>query len=233
MRRALVLGASSAIGQAVCSRYLDAGFEVVAHFAHKPAALAQMATAGGSITPVQCDLTDLDAAAALGKAHTDVDALVFLAALATPTHLDSLDRSLLLQSINVGALSNYVIMGAIAPRMAERGWGRIVVGSSVGVAFGGGTDSFAYALANHSSEFLPKATRAWASRGVLTNVVRIGVTETQIHAAFPDRDLVARAELIPVKRLATIDEVADFIFWHGSAANTFVTGQITAISGGE
>lgn len=232
-RKVLVLGASSTIGQAVCHRYLDAGYAVVAHFAHSPEPLEAMARAGAAVTPTRCDLTDLDQAAALGEANTDVDALVCLAALATPTSLDSLDLPLLLETLKVGALSNYVLMGAIGPRMSERGWGRIVIGSSIGVAFGGGIDSFAYALANHTSEFLPRAAREWSATGVLTNVVRIGVTDTALHSAFPGRDINARAALIPMRRPATVDEVADFVFWHGSEANTFVTGQVTAISGGE
>ena len=117
--------------------------------------------------------------------------------------------------------------------MAQRQWGRIVIGSSIGVKFGGGADSFAYALANHASEFLPRSVRDWTASNVLTNVVRIGVTDTPLHEAFPDRDFQQRVELIPLKRAATTAEIADFITWYGSEQNTYVSGQTVAISGGE
>jgi NAD(P)-dependent dehydrogenase (short-subunit alcohol dehydrogenase family) len=42
-----------------------------------------------------------------------------------------------------------------------------------------------------------------------------------------------RAQLIPIGRPASPSEIADFIYWHGSEENTYVTGQVTAISGGE
>lgn len=182
---------------------------------------------------VQCDLADLNAVSELAQAHTDCDVAVFLASLAEPSHLENIDVSQLERTLAVGALSNYVLMGSIGPAMAQRGWGRIVIGSSIGVKFGGGADSFAYALANHASEFLSRSVRDWAANNVLTNVVRIGVTDTPLHEAFPDRDFQQRVELIPLKRTATTAEISDFITWYGSEQNTYVSGQTVAISGGE
>ena len=182
---------------------------------------------------VQCDLADLNAVSELAQAHTDCDVAVFLASLAEPSRLENIDVSQLERTLAVGALSNYILMGAIGPAMAQRQWGRIVIGSSIGVKFGGGADSFAYALANHASEFLPRSVRDWTANNVLTNVVRIGVTDTPLHEAFPDRDFQQRVDLIPLKRAATTAEIADFITWYGSEQNTFVSGQTVAISGGE
>lgn len=234
-RKVLVLGASSTIGAAVCARYAEAGYRVLAHFHRNGQSVGRLSTAHQGIEPVSCDLADLHAVESL--AATDevraCDALVCLAADAGPTTIESLDIEALIRTMNVGALANYVLIGALGPSMAERGYGRIVIGSSIGVKFGGGTDSFAYALANHTSEFIPRAATQWASRGVLTNVVRIGVTDTPIHGAFPGRDMAERTRLIPIQRLATPTEVASFIVDLGSDRNTYVTGQVMAISGGE
>jgi 3-oxoacyl-[acyl-carrier protein] reductase len=220
---------------AVCQRFLDAEYRVTGHFHLNPSTFASLGCAPGSFESVQLDLADLDAVSAVARTPqvTEADVVVFLAALATPTTLTGIDPTALTAAMNVGALSNYVIMGAAGPGMASRGWGRIVIGSSIGVKFGGGTDSFNYALANHASEFIPRAARDWAASGVLTNVVRIGVTATKAHDAFPSRDLARRAELIPMKRAATTAEIADYLFWIGSESNTYLTGQVNAISGGE
>ena len=64
-------------------------------------------------------------------------------------------------------------------------------------------------------------------------MVRIGVTAIKAHDSFPGRDLGRRAELIPMKRAATTAEIADYPFWIGSESNTYLTGQVNAISGGE
>ena len=235
VKRALVLGASSDIGVAVCQKFLDAEYRVTGHFHGNPSAFESLTSSSGTFDTVRLDLADLDevSEAANSPDVTDADVVIFLAALASPTTLEAIDPAELVRAMNFGALANYLIMGAAGPAMASRGWGRIVIGSSIGVKFGGGTDSFNYALANHASEFIPRSARDWAASGVLTNVVRIGMTDTKAHDVFLGRDLAKRAALVPVKRAASTAEIADYLFWFGSDANTYVTGQVTAISGGE
>jgi 3-oxoacyl-[acyl-carrier protein] reductase len=185
---------------------------------------------------LELDLRDLDSVERHVRAsgHLDqVDALVCLAAQVAPSSLTTVTARQLTEAMNVGALSNYLFMGRVGPAMVSRGWGRIVIASSIGVRFGGGEDSVAYALSRHSAEFLPRATRAWAADNVLTNVIRIGVTDTDAHSAFPGRSIEQRVALIPARRAAHPNEIADYLFWHGSEQNTFVTGQVLAISGGE
>ncbi len=232
-RKALITGASSAIGLELCRRYLSAGHSVVAQYFENQSALASEFASESRLVPVQCDLADLPSVSRLGKAHTDCDIAVFLASIATPSTLENIDLPQFERALAVGALSNYVLLGEIGSAMARRQWGRIVIGSSIGVKFGGGEDSFAYALANHASEFIPRSARDWSESNVLTNVVRIGVTDTPVHDAFPGRDFQQRVDLIPVKRAATAAEIANFISWYGSEKNTYVSGQTLAISGGE
>lgn len=124
-------------------------------------------------------------------------------------------------------------MGAIGPDMAQHQWGQMVISISTVIKFGGGADSFAYALLNHRGEFLPRDVRDWTGRYELTNVVGVRITDTPLHDAFPDRDLQQSIELIPVKGAATKAEIADFITWHESQQNTYVSGQAIAISGCE
>jgi len=39
--------------------------------------------------------------------------------------------------------------------------------------------------------------------------------------------------MIPMKRMATTQEIAKFVYWLGSNENTYITGQVLSISGGE
>jgi len=234
-RRVLVLGASSDIGLATTQKYLDEGFRVTGHFHRNPEVLRSLSLSYPGLDLIELDLSDLSSvrSAAQNPAVTGCDALVCLATLAAPMSFESIDIDLLTQTINVGALANYILLSALGPAMAKRGWGRIVIGSSIGVKFGGGVDSFAYALANHACEFIPRLARDWAASNVLTNVVRIGVTDTKGHSTFSNRNLAERELLIPIQRAADRREIADYLFWLGSEQNTYVTGQVTAISGGE
>lgn len=234
-RKVLILGASSDIGLAVTLKYLDAGFRVTGHFYRNPEALRSLSLSHSGLDLLELDLSDLRSVKLVAQDPTiiDYDALVCLAAFAAPMSLESIDIDLLTKTMNVGALANYIFLSTLGPAMAKRGWGRIVIGSSIGVRFGGGVDSFAYALANHACEFIPRLARDWAASNVLTNVVRIGVTDTKGHSAFSNRNLAERELLIPIRRAADRHEIADYLFWLGSEQNTYVTGQVTAISGGE
>ena len=124
-------------------------------------------------------------------------------------------------------------MQAIGPVMAEREFGRIVHGSSIGVKFGGGENSFAYSLSKHAQEFIPQECRKWASKNVFVNIARIGATDTRIHAKINQKDLAARAKMIPTGRLATPPEIAEALYWLGSENNQFTTGETISIAGGE
>lgn len=232
-RRVLITGASSEIGLKVCRRYLAEGHHVTAHFFDHAHGLRQLASEETNLELVWCDLSDLSSVFDFAQSHIGVDIVVFLAAQAIPQSLEGIDVTALESTLAVGALSNFIILGAIGPAMAKRYWGRFVIGSSIGVKFGGGSESFAYALTKHTSEFLPRSVRDWASRNVLTNIIRIGVTDTKLHAAFPGKNLRDRVSLIPMQRAASTQEIADSIWWFGSENNSYISGQTLEIAGGE
>ena len=68
---------------------------------------------------------------------------------------------------------------------------------------------------------------------MLVNVARVGVTETNSKIAIGEEQIKERAALIPMKRLAQPEEIAKSIYWLASDKNTYITGQIIPISGGE
>ena len=109
----------------------------------------------------------------------------------------------------------------------------MVIGSSIGVKFGGGDDSYCYSLSKIAGELIPKVAKNWSAFDVLVNVARIGVTDTEALRAIGDSGVMARSKLIPMKRLAQPEEMASTIYWFASEQNTYVTGQVIPISGGE
>ena len=119
-RKALITGASSAIGLELCRRYLSAGHSVVAQYFENQSVLASEFASETRLVPVQCDLADLPSVSRLGNAHTDCDIAVFLASIATPSTLESIDLPQFERTLAVGALSNYVLLGEIGSAMARR-----------------------------------------------------------------------------------------------------------------
>lgn len=235
MRTAFVSGASSDIGLAVCRRYLDAGWRVIAH--HRTPRPELEALVGPALETWRADLSDttgLEAALAADPGFfARADAFINLAADIRPASFDAASAADLLVALATNTIPGLLLMRAMGPAMAERGFGRIVHASSIGVKYGGGRDSLAYSLSKHAQEFIPGACRAWAARNVFVNIVRVGVTDTRFHTRMPGKDMAARAAMIPARRLATPDEIADALTWLGSDRNGFTTGETIAVAGGE
>ena len=88
-------------------------------------------------------------------------------------------------------------------------------------------------MSKHASEFLPNSYREWSKDNVLINTIRIGVTNTDPIKALGEKTNKYRASLIPMKRFAEPVEVANEIYHLGSLDNTFITGQVLVVAGGE
>ncbi|CAK0780091.1 SDR family oxidoreductase [Azospirillaceae bacterium] len=238
MKTAFVAGASSDIGLAVCRRYVDAGWRIVAHYrAMRPEFECFLSENSHAVVSWRCDFSDLGALESALRDDpsffTRADALIVLAACMPKTDFLSVTAQDIAATFAVNVIPGLLLMKTIGPAMVERGFGRIVHGSSIGVKFGGGKDSFCYSLSKHAQEFIPNAARKWAALNVLVNVARIGVTDTRAHAHFPQKNLDDRVQLIPAKRMATREEVAEALYWLGSEKNGYISGQTLPISGGE
>ena len=83
------------------------------------------------------------------------------------------------------------------------------------------------------NEFIPRNYKEWAKNNLLINVLRIGVTNTKIHRKINKKNLKKRISLIPQNRMAETSEIAELICFLLSNKNTYITGQVINISGGE
>ena len=72
-----------------------------------------------------------------------------------------------------------------------------------------------------------------ASEGIRVNAVAPGIIDTQIHASGGQPDRVqASAEMIPLKRAGSADEVAHAVMWLLSDKSSYVTGACIDVAGG-
>jgi NAD(P)-dependent dehydrogenase (short-subunit alcohol dehydrogenase family) len=238
MRTVLITGVSSDIGLAAARRYLAAGWRVIGHYrSMRPELAALMTESQDRFEGWQADFADTVALEAKLAAEPEffirADALVNLAAALPAKRFEEASAADILSTLAVNLVPGLLLMRLMGPAMVERGFGRILHASSIGVKFGGGGDSFCYSLSKHAQEFIPSAARKWAAAGVLVNVLRIGVTDTRSHEHIPGKNMTERTALIPAKRMATPDEIAGSIFWLASEDNGFTTAQVIAASGGE
>jgi NAD(P)-dependent dehydrogenase (short-subunit alcohol dehydrogenase family) len=118
--------------------------------------------------------------------------------------------------------------------MLPQGSGSIV---NVSSAYGsvGAAGASVYVASKHAVEGMTKsAALEVAGTGVRVNVVAPGTTDTGMLSRFTqsDENKTALVSTVPVKRLATPEEIANVIVFVGSAKASYMTGSSIAVDGG-
>jgi 3-oxoacyl-[acyl-carrier protein] reductase len=238
MRRALVTGGASPIGEAICRALAADGLWVCIHVHRNreraDALVAAIAEAGGQAEVTAFDITDTAAAAAaLAGLLSDggpFQVLVHNAGLHDDVPLAGMTEPQWKRVIDVSLNGFYAVTAPLLLPMIATRWGRVIAISSV-AALMGNRGQVAYAAAKAG---LHGAVRALslecASRGITVNAVAPGLIETPATAAQFDR--AAIAALVPMKRAGRPAEVADLVAYLASDRAAYISGQIISINGG-
>ena len=240
-RVAVVTGGSSGIGRAIASALAHAGARVVL-IARKDGPLEEtvreLRAAGRSAVAVSVDVGDRaaleEAAQAAAGEFGEPDILVNAAGVNLRSPMDSLTLDDWDQTLAVNLTAPFVLGQRFGPKMASRGWGRIInIASQQAVrAF---ASSGAYGASKGGLVSLTRSqSEAWASRGVCCNAVAPGFVITPLTAAAAsDPELVAalagRTMAGRNGLAADFEGVAVFL---ASKASDYVTGQLIFVDGG-
>jgi NAD(P)-dependent dehydrogenase (short-subunit alcohol dehydrogenase family) len=119
--------------------------------------------------------------------------------------------------------------------MLPQGSGSIVnISSTYGSV--GAAGASVYVASKHAVEGLTKsAALEVAGTGVRVNVIAVGTTDTGMLTRFTntDENKAALVSTVPLKRLATPEEIARVIAFVGSANASYMTGSSIAVDGGK
>lgn len=122
---------------------------------------------------------------------------------------------------------------AVAPAMRERRFGRLVhISSSIATDGMAGGEYYGAAKAALHGFSRSVAFNLGRDGDILSNVVMPGLTRTETNTHIVDAAGSSYAALSPLGRLLDAAEVANAVVYLGSAANTGVTGQVVAVTGG-
>ncbi len=114
--------------------------------------------------------------------------------------------------------------------MIRTRWGRVINISSV-TSLTGNRGQVNYAAAKGALNAATKAlSLEVASRGITVNAVAPGIIATGMSE--PMFDAAAIANLVPMKRAGSAEEVASLVGFLASAEAGYITGQIISINGG-
>lgn len=251
-RRALVTGASGALGSAIATRLAREGAHVLLHGHSRPEALQTLAEAiragGGNAEPVLFDLGSEDAVRAACErmlAGGPVQIIVNNAGTHDDAVFPGMKPAQWHGVIDVSLNGFFRVTQPLVLPMLRTRWGRILNISSV-AALTGNRGQVNYAAAKGA---LNSATKALAlelaSRGVTVNAIAPGIIESPMATGVTGStsttsttgragpfDAEAIKRIVPAQRAGTPDEVAALAAFLAGPEAGYITGQVISINGG-
>ena len=236
-RRALVTGASGAIGRAIAERLARDGAHVIVHANRRieqANAIAEAIRAGGgSADAVGFDVTDRAATQAACETLLKdgaVQIVVNNAGLHDDAVFPAMSPLQWSRVIDVSLNGFFHVTQPLMMPMIRSRWGRIINVSSI-ASITGNRGQVNYAAAKGA---LNSATKALAlevaSRGITVNAVAPGIIDSGMAEASFDKAAIER--IVPMKRAGRADEVAALIAFLASSEAGYISGQIVSINGG-
>jgi 3-oxoacyl-[acyl-carrier protein] reductase len=232
---AIVTGASAGIGRAIAERLTHEGATVVVNYGKSAdnanAVVAGIESKGGKAVALQADMSKIADVRRLVRETVQrfgrLDILVNNAGMATFKPLVETTEQEFDQIFALNAKGPYFAMQEAAKVIEDEG--RIVNISSDGTHMG-----FAGATAYLGSkgaleQFTKGLAHELAPKGVTVNTVSPGFTET---AMLPDAFRETGAQMSPLKRVGTPQDIADVVAFVVSEEARWLTGQNIHASGG-
>ncbi|MGA1419770.1 MAG: 3-oxoacyl-ACP reductase FabG, partial [Ilumatobacteraceae bacterium] len=224
-RIVLITGGSRGIGLATARKFVALGDKVaVTYNTTKPE---------GDFLAVQCDVTkqeDVDRAfdeieSKLGP----VEVLVSNAGITKDGLLLRMKEADFESVVDANLTGAYRVCKRAAQSMLRARKGRMVLVSSVvGLLGQAGQANYAASKAGLVG-FARSLARELGSRSITVNVVAPGPVDTDMTRALGDDKLAAFAELVPLGRIASPDEVAGVIAFLASADAAYITGAVIPV----
>lgn len=238
-QKILVAGASGGIGKALVAMLREAGDCTIG--AHAANSVISEKTVG--LIPLRRKLTTAEDCNALVadfvKQAGCIDGLVVLVGGITRScHWKDLRPEEWRGDLTLNLDIPFFLARTSMLHMEQQGnGGRIVLYSTESALHGGSPMSLPYAVAKRGIECLVQGlAREGADHNITVNGVRPGFIASGFHERWQGKDhesLVKRAEMVPLKRAGTPEEVAALTVYLLSGWARFITGQMFAITGGD
>ncbi|MFI7233229.1 SDR family oxidoreductase [Nonomuraea angiospora] len=238
-RVAVVSGGSRGIGKAIAVALAARGCAVAVGFQGAASAAAQVVetitASGGRAIPVQADVADEDAVAAMfdtvEKSFGGVDVVVNSAGRMSLSPIADLDLDDL-DALHRTNIRGAFVMAREAARRVRAGGAIVTLSTSVvGLQF---PNYGAYAASKGAVEAMTLVlARELRGRDITVNAVAPGPTATELFLDGKDEATVERlAKQPPLERLGTPEDIAEVVAFLAGPAGRWVNGQIVRANGG-
>lgn len=241
-RRALVTGGAKGLGRVMAETLAQAGADVAVCSRTESESVAAAReiseSTGRRSLGLGADVTrDADVSRLVSEVEArfgPIDILINNAGINRRGAPDELSEADWDAVVDVNLKAPFLVARRIGPKMAERGWGRIInLGSILSVIGIAGRAPYASAKAGVLNLTRVLALE-WATRGVTVNALCPGPFATDMNKPVledPEK-YKAFVSKIPMGRWGEVHEVAGAALFLASDASSFVTGSALFVDGG-
>lgn len=241
---AVITGSSRGIGRSIAEHMARAGARVVIS-SRKPgpcdAVVQAIRAAGGEAIAIPANISKVEQLYLLADKTLEtwgqIDVLVCNAASNPyfgPMSGEGLTDAVFDKIMHNNVLSQLRLVNRVAPQMAERGGGSIILISSVGGLRG---DAFlgTYNLSKAADMQLARNLAVeWGKSNIRVNAIAPGLIKTDFaRALWQNPDLAKRIEdVTPLGRIGDPDDIGPVAVMLASRAGAYITGQVLVVDGG-
>lgn len=241
-KTALITGSSRGIGRAIALLFAEAGARVVVTSRKVDACQAvvnEIRARGREAIAIGCNISDKAQIERLvdetEKVYGAVDILVCNAAV-NPYYgpMATIPDEAFAKVLDVNIRSNVWLVNRVAPGMAERGGGSIVIISSI-AGMTGSRMLGAYAISKAADIQLARnLALEWGKQGIRVNCIAPGLVKTDFAKALWDNPETLRKALAssPLNTIGEPEDIAGAALLLASPAGRFITGTTIVVDGG-
>lgn len=228
-KKALVTGGTRGIGRATAKLFCQNGFAVTV------TGTSPSGKGPDGTSYLSCDFSDLKATETFAKEIGQMGFSILVNNAGINKIGDVVDYSLedfqRLQQVNV--IAPFLLCRAVIPGMCQRKFGRIVNMTSVyGKVSREGRS--AYSASKFGLFGLSRSLALEVAReNVLVNCLAPGFVDTELtRGILGEKGIAEMTAKVPMKRLATPEEIARYVFFLAGEQNSYMTGQNIVVDGG-
>ncbi len=239
-KTALITGSAKGIGKACALAFAQAGYNVIVHYqASKQKALETLEECkqfNNQYAVVQFDVSELsEVESAVKKLYEEfesIDVLVNNAGITKDNLLLRMQESDFDDVIDTNLKGTFNMVKTVSKNMFKAKYGRIINVSSV-IALTGNVGQSNYAASKAGIiGFSKSIAKELASKNITCNVVAPGYIQTDMTQALPQNIKDKIQERIALKRLGTVEDVANAVLFLASEQASYITGQVLVVDGG-